>query len=199
MRQSLLLSFMWFLFYQGLTDGYELRFFLTNLRYDDIIDVTEDVTFAKQMVSHMFQLVTQITQLLRATLRLDDVVPGLYPGYVHVQDFTLTLHAPTLGDSDAWIIDYNNDAVEPYGVAVVAEFSSAFNVFNIKSGRVRIVDWIDIMYKRSKPLFDSELVGAAPEPTHFDLEYEGITTRYGIGDWNTNIPKTALPLLTSAL
>lgn len=173
--------------YRSVVEGYDLSFYLGNMAYDDIVDVTAHVDYALINNNAFNGAAYGSTSVVQAVLRLDDVIPGLYPDHVHVQRFSLTLNAPTLGDSDGWVIDYTNDSVEMYGQGIVAWYNPAYRNLNIKSGQIRLSDWLDVMYRRSKPIFDEELLSSAPEPTHFEIAYGGITTRYTVSDWNSLI------------
>jgi len=169
---------------------YELRVRLTDVEYTLNLDVTDKVEIKQSNGWDFNGLAFGITQTLNLTVALDDVVPGAYPGHVHVQQVSLTLNQPFATNVDNWVIDYLGDGYTQFGTGVYAVASSLDDKpFNISCNQVVVYDWLSLLYSSLDPIYDSTLLESAPTPTHFRLENGGENGDWEIGtysveDWN---------------
>lgn len=169
---------------------YWLQVRLTDLEYTMDEDVTDQVTIKQANGWDFNGKGFGVTQQLEMTLRLDDVMPGAYPGHVHVQTMNLTLNPPMSIDHDNWVLDYLGDGYTQFGSDVYAVVSSLDEKpFNISCNEATEYDWLARLYSSLDPIFDSSVAEAAPLPTHFRLENGGVDGRWEIGtypvsDWD---------------
>jgi len=173
--------------YQDISLGYTLEYRLTNFDYDIDVDVTANVTTTLRSDGSAWSPTNYGNrQELLAVLRLEDVMPGIYDGWIHTQNFNITLDVPTDGAGNSWVIDYAADNSRLLGYDVDIEASNINSRVLIQNGHVNQADWLDKLYYEAVPLFDQDLISAPPRPTHFRFTYgePAISKVFGIDEWD---------------
>ena len=168
--------------YLGLVDGYELKYWLGNEEYTLFADVTEHVTTTLRNSNQWDPANFATTQQLRATFNAGSVYPGVYPNYIHVQDFNITLKVPAIG-VNPWIIDYITDGSNTLGFNLEATGNDSSDTVHVRNNKINQADWLDALYYECIPIYDTELLSAPPEPTHFRLVIAAFNEVIEIGDW----------------
>jgi hypothetical protein len=59
--------------------------------------------------------------------------------------------------------------------------------FTIHNDITTLSEWIDQVYYRTYPLVNTSIESRAPLPTYFDVCYLDRSTRYAIGDWQSEL------------
>lgn len=182
--------------YISIAAGYRLEYRLVNLERDIDIDVTTDVQV--QASSGTFQPTNYGNeQELTVSLNMDDVAPGVYDGFVHTQKVDITVEIPGSGGRDPFVIDYNGDGINPYGVGIHASCSPGVKgKLNLKNGLATQTEWFSYLYNTAGILFDRSLLDEPPRPTHFRYEYlvDGrliSSPEISIDKWDENHDKVA--------
>lgn len=169
--------------YNDLVSGYTLRYYVGNDEHTQWIEVTADVTTTKPNNDAFGATEYNSTQTLVATLRMDDVLPGVYPNHIHVQQFKLTLRVPTVGAGDAFVIDYIGDGSGTLGFATFANGSSASRQVHFRNDKLNLADWLADLYYEMEPIFDTTLLSAPIQPTHFRVKIDTYEADIPIDDW----------------
>jgi hypothetical protein len=169
---------------------YRLAIRLTDLEYAVDTDVTDYVQLAKVDGTVFRGDSYGVQQSIVMTLNLDSVIPGTYPGYVHVQQFKITLNAPGSVNISEWIIDYGGDGFTYFGSDMYVSASvQNTRKFRINMNQTNQIDWLSWLYWSLDPAYDNELLDKAPIPTHFRLEHgnvngDRVVGTYSIDAWN---------------
>lgn len=170
--------------------GYKLRWYLLNLERDIFAEVTDMTTV---MLSNFNNSAFNgkrygEVQTLDASIVMDDILPGLYPGHIHSQRINLVLEVPGTVTSSPWTIDYILTGSYILGNGEVASCSNTGNgIVNITNGYTSFNEWLFELYNLSAPLYDSKIEDTEPDPTHFIVSYEGVEKEVAIADWDENI------------
>jgi hypothetical protein len=152
--------------------GYQLEARLVNLERDIDIDVTNDIQI--ESVSGSFQPNNYGNlQELTISLKMDDIMPGVYKGYTHTQKVDVILEIPGSTGKDPFIIDYFGDRINPYGVGVKASCSpGGVGQLYIGNGMNTLNEWLSYVYNSAGILFDRTVLEEPPRPTHFRYSYK---------------------------
>lgn len=166
--------------------GWQLDYFLYDLDRGEYYYATPYVEGATN--SRPFDpLLYNTTQRLTVSVDLNRIDYRL-ANYRHVQTFDIALMGNGLEDRTPWLINYDSGQEPTYGANLKARLT--FNQINdwtvdITCGAQTLVDWLDMTFYATQPLFDPRTEIRAPAPTHFILEVNGLRNEYQISDWNT--------------
>lgn len=175
--------------YVSVTSGYKLNWYLTNLERDLFVNVTDTVsatvrnlggaTFNGKMYGE--------TQTLDASLIMDNVLPGLYPGHVHTQRLDLVLNVPGTVEASPWTVDYVMDGNYILGNGEHVSFSVTYpGTFSLKNQFTDFNEWLYELYNLSTPLFDPDVEETEPDPTHVVVRYGNAEVEVPISEWDQN-------------
>lgn len=168
--------------------GYRMEWFLYNLDRDISYNVTQHVTYSVNTPAFM-PLAYGTQQDLHVSVNLNSV-NGAYKVFNHSQIISVTLLGPTDGTGTPWSIKF-----DPGQDPVFGNDNEAVTVFtNINNSQVRVdcgaatqADWLQRLYRQTKPMVDPAREVDAPEPTHFLLLVGGQELEYPISQWNATI------------
>lgn len=174
--------------------GYQLRYWLYNLLQTDPVEVTDKIKIGTGGTGPFKPLAYGELQTMVVTLQLNEV-NGSYPAVQYVQEFDITLMgAPSL-DSTPYVLWYTPESSRPYGENIQVEVNTTgSNVFlDISAGMGQPYDWLDKMYYRLEPQYDSTTAGQATEPTLLEIICTHGTIEVTIDMWNDPIPISFTP------
>lgn len=175
--------------YVSITSGYKLNWYLTNLERDLLVNVTDMVTATvRNQGAATFNGKTYgETQTLDASLIMDNVLPGLYPGHVHAQRLDLVLNVPGTVEASPWTVDYVMDGNYILGNGEYVSFSTVYpGTFSLKNQFTDFNEWLYELYNLSTPLFDPNVEETEPDPTHVVVRYGNAEVEVPISEWDQN-------------
>lgn len=167
--------------------GYKLRFFMYNLdrlAYYDVTSLVEANTTSAIWDPTLYNT----KQHMSFALDLSKVSPAFIP-YRHVQSNDITLMSN--GESGAetpWYVNFELGD-EDYGGNLECRLkfiSSQVWSVELSQGSTTQDEWLDRLYYRTHPLFDTNAETAPPVPTHFILQINNIRVRRPISNWNSS-------------
>lgn len=176
--------------------GYQLEWRLVNLERDVDIDVTADVKVLSSSGGFLPANYGN-EQNLTVSLNMDDVAPSVYNGHIHTQKVDIVVNIPGSNGLDAFVIDYNGDGINPYGVGLYAACSPGVNgKLNISISKATQTEWLSYLYNSAGALFDRSVLDEPPRPTHFRYEYQVsnslvVSQEIPIDRWDENLDKVA--------
>lgn len=166
-------------------NGYKLRHFmysLDRLAYYDVTDLVEASTGSAVWDPTLYNT----KQHMIFALDLSKVSTS-FKSYRHVQKNDITLMSDgESGVASPWFVNYELGD-EDYGGTLECRLkfiSSQVWSTDMSQGAQTQGEWLDRLYYRLHPLFDTGVEQAPPEPTHFILQVENIRVRRPISDWN---------------
>lgn len=175
--------------YVSITSGYKLNWYLTNLERDLFVNVTDMVTATVRNqggVTFNGKMYGE-TQTLDASLIMDNVLPGLYPGHVHSQRLDLVLNVPGTVEASPWTVDYVMDGNYILGNGEYVSFSTVYpGTFSLKNQFTEFNEWLYELYNLSTPLFDPDVEETEPDPTHVVVRYGNAEVEVPISEWDQN-------------
>lgn len=164
--------------------GYQMRWWITNLDRDYVAEVTENVKYGDQHAP--FDPVKYgYTQHLSPMLNLRDVNAG-WKEFVHTQSTAVSLLNGPLPETNqaSWTVrneDSGNSDV--YGIGVYGKLESS-SLVKIDCGVNTKEEWLELVYRKSYPLYDRTSESKAPDPTHMEIQYGQTKTIWSVNDWN---------------
>lgn len=176
--------------------GYEFKWRVTNMAGDLDIDVTADIIASLPDGTGIKGNNYGVPQKVTIALNMDTIAPGVYPGHIHTQIMDITLSIPGSGGWSPWVIDYIGGGVNNYGIDLKV---SATNVnggkFKVDFGQMNVTDWLAKVYLESAPLWDITFTDKPITPSHFILEYNGVTSEHPVATFKNILDKvvTATP------
>lgn len=172
--------------WMGDLDGYRLEWFLANLERTNIWRATPYVrvdeagrTFSPREYGTLQRLTVSVElQSVNAT----------FNKYKHVQVIDATLLRPGHEHDTNWQIGFEPTQNPAFGIENYAT-SSMVDVNNwrvdIGMGLTVYEDWLERLFYRTLPLYDSKKEGKAPLPTHFALVFTNRSIEFPISEWKT--------------
>lgn len=168
-------------------NGYRLEWWLANLERGPILRATPHVRINTNYAVFNPHLLGSM-QRLAVTVNLKDVNPSL-EAFNHTQTVEITLRNPGTdhsGDGN-WSVGFDPGQNPPFGVQnnAVTTFINA-NLYKVKIdlGETAFENWLERIYKRTRPLYNPSRENAAPEPTHFAFVFTDATYVFPIAEWN---------------
>lgn len=174
-----------FPYWKSDSSGYGIRHFLQSIDRDIAVDVTSMVEVAS--TSAVWDpLLFGVKQ--RMTFALDiSKVDARYTDYRHVQSLAFSLlQAGNIDGTDNWLVTFENGYAD-YGAGVVANLayiSSQVWTADITCAAATVEEWLEKLYYRTRPMYDSSVEGGPLEPTHFILQIGGLRYRKALSAWN---------------
>ncbi|UKZ10953.1 hypothetical protein CZP2022_230 [Vibrio phage C-ZP2022] len=175
--------------------GYKINFRLCSVERDVDIDVTDSVVVRKAGGVTFEPTNYGAEQILDCMLELDKVAPGLYPGFVFTERILLTVNLPGILEKDPWVIDYNTDGNNRFGLNAQASIGPGIgqpvrgnNRIHFGNDRGSVDNWLHQLYHTIEPIFDTSALVAPVTPTHFRYVYDGLESEiFEVGRWNDEI------------
>lgn len=165
--------------------GYGLRFYLYNSDRNLKYDVTSLVEFAQN--SEPFRpTLYGVMQNLSVAVNLGQVSPG-YVNYRFNTTIQMVLWRQGTEKQTNWTIYFSPGQTPPFGEdnhASLKYINSNYYLLKLDSGCANVTEWVDRLYTRTLPIFDSTKETAAPMPTHFRVKVGNNTSEYPLSEWN---------------
>lgn len=170
------------------TDGYRMEWFLYNLDRNVMYNVTP---FVKPSGSGQIfnPLGYGVHQKVSVAVDLSDV-NGIYKKYRHVQIVDIVLIAPGTMHSTNWTIGFDPGQDPRYGEDIFA----ATTFVNSNLMRVRVdtgaptkEEWIERLYKRTRPLIDPHNEIKPIEPDFFAIVTGSSSVEYPVSMWDAEL------------
>lgn len=176
-------------------DSYTLRYYLSNLDREPIVDVTEyietDITTNPVFDGIKYGDYQDIT----VAIDVYNVNPQ-WLHYRHIQTVTVILHGPATYQGTCWEMGFEGINSSFYGTDVIANARlSTINSWSIDltSRAMTTREWLNRLYLPILPLYDSETEVSPPDPTHYIISYGDITVERSIDQWNEFLTVDTLP------
>lgn len=167
---------------------YAMRWFMMDLNRDVLFDVTPYVYYNSSSANLDSTAYGQI-QTLSVRINLKDVSGGM-KAYIHTQTMNVVIKAPGDDPGDRWLVGFDMNQTPYYGIGLKAKVEminqNLWNV-NIKSDIATQPEWVESVYRQTRPLFDLKKELKAPEPTHFVFVYGTTRTEYPIARWEETL------------
>lgn len=169
-----------------ITNSYRLRYFLTNLDRNQLLDVTSSVKpVAGSTPFNGYNFGS--TQRLQVSLNLRDVFQT-YKAYVHTQVMEVTLYGTPHDFTSPWTVKQSTMEPYPFGGNCYAKKVYEPLGLSLKADFTTKEAWLDAMFHRSYPLLsDSNNPGSHPTPTHFDVRIGSRSTQFPIDSWDKEL------------
>lgn len=165
--------------------GYQLRWYLLNLDRNIFFDVTDKVVYSPVTGPYDPKAYGYL-QKKQVNLNLRDV-SGTFKAFIHTQIADIVLNGPPTITSTPWTVAHESNPSYPmYGQDLVARRIGT-NQVNLAAGITDQTEWIDRVYKATRPLLNPATELYPVTPTHFQVTYNGATTEYPMSDWNVNL------------
>lgn len=171
--------------WQGDTQGYRMRWWLYNSDRNMSKEVTDLVQLAinnEPWNPHLYGVV----QSLNVQVNLNEVNP-IYENWRHSQVVQVLLRRPGTERSTNWTIAFDPGQSPAYGdnTHVKLEFIN-YNYYKLNlAGTAQTRDeWLEMLYKRAKPIWDGNREMEAPLPTHFRIKIGNTVLERPISEWN---------------
>lgn len=150
--------------FRNSTYGYKLNFYLYSGDRTMMVDVTDSVQMtdfdglmygAKQQIDFSISL-----------LPYDNLPDGTFADSIDVQ-----LMGEPLANATMYRLWYWRDDTRYYGENLRAKITTNFgtNTLSLNNYISQFAEWLDKLYYRLSPLYDTSLVTEAPIPTHVDI------------------------------
>lgn len=165
-------------------NGYQLRWFLTNMERNTWFEVTDKIHYNPNYGAFN-PLLYGTKQTRQVYLNLKDVNPA-FKNFNHVQFVEVTLFGAPNVNGAPWTTKSVVDAPNVFGTDRFAKRVSG-NTFNLSKQTDDFDTWLTEMYANTYPLYDSRVEAGPLAPTHFAVTYNGQTTVLPISDWNADI------------
>lgn len=169
--------------------GYQLRWFLTDLNRDLVMDVTAFVRFNTNSDTYN-PLSFGGLQNLSVRLNLKDA-SAAFNSYIHTQTVGVLLKAAGTDFTQTnWLVAYEPNQNPLYGDGLYATthmVNQNYYQLNIKSGIATQTEWLQRVYKNAKPLIDSRKEIAPLDPTHFAIFTASSRSEYTIDSWDKDL------------
>lgn len=160
--------------------GYTLEFWLYTGKRDTPVNVTDKV-----VVDNFNGTSYGLKQKVDFSLVLDDL------GSFNITSFADSIDIQLLGEPMAnatmYRLWYYRGDTRYYGENLRAKLLNNFgtNTLSINNYYEQFSEWLDDMYYRAIPLYDSSVDSSAPKPTHVDIIVDGVTLTMEIDTyWN---------------
>ena len=169
-------------------NGYRLEWFLLNLDRQTVYRATPHVTINAN--TRAFDPIAYgINQRLSVSVNLQDLNPS-YTAYVHTQTTDIVLLGQGTELTTNWTIAFDPGQNPVFGTnnkAVTTFINQNLMKVRIDLGETVKQTWLERIYYRSLPLFDSNREIRAPEPDYFALYVGNNVIEYPIEQWNSDL------------
>lgn len=168
--------------------GWRLEYYLFTLDRGDMYYVTPFVEPAANAPAFK-PLEYGVTQNLVVSVDMDKVDARLKP-YRHVQAFSIALMANGVEDRTPYLISYTPGQTPEYGLDISARLtlhSIGDWTLKLDQGKTTLVEWLNVVYYPTHPLYNPQTESGPMMPTHFVVNINGIRYEYPIADWNRSL------------
>lgn len=176
--------------------GYKLDWYLFTLDRNQWIDVTNDVYITSNSPTRRLNgLLYGPLQQLNVAIDLG-VINNTFKEHIHPQTVDIRLMRPASDTSDdRWYIGYETNQAPMYGEGLVCtarNLGSSSYAYNISNSCSTLEDFLDKVYRPSKPQFRTSKEVEAPKPNMFKIIIGTAEYEYPIRKWNEDltIPRT---------
>jgi hypothetical protein len=139
-----------------------------------------------------------VHQQISVAIDLKDV-NGIYKSYKHIQLIDFVLIAPGTVQSTNWTIGFEPAQDPMFGTgnyALTTFINQNLMKVNLTSDAKNRDEWLDRMYRRTKPLVDPSRESQAPDPDFFSIIVGSTEVQFPISQWNADL--TNNQVLTNA-
>jgi len=171
--------------YNVTTGQYVNTYWLTNLDYDLLLELDPALlTITMPLGATPNYTPNSGVQELTLSLVMSDVFSVGYTNYTFVQRVKIS-YGNADNVSTAWTIDYVGNQFEVYGIGTRFGFSNLGTYpMQLISGELSVANWLTKLYSTIYPIYDNNTANVVRTPTHFRLNYEGITgPDIPVNDW----------------
>lgn len=169
----------------GSSQGYVLEWWMYDLEREVVHLVTPYVTVNNNSAAFS-PLSYGVNQKMSVSVNLHDVNAS-YKSYIHTQTVDIVLLGAGTLRTTNWTIAYDTNQNPPFGQGNHADTvftNSTLSTVNIGSGASSQSNWLDRMFRRTKPLYDPSREQQAPDPTHFALVLSNSELELPVSAWN---------------
>lgn len=174
------------------TNSYQMRWYMMDLNRNILFDVSPYVVYNQN--SDVFNSEAyNVNQSLSVRLNLKDV-SSAFASYIHTQTLNVIIRTPGVTSavwSTNWLVGFEANQTPFYGSnlnAKVEMVNQNLYKLNIKSDIMNFNDWLDKVYKASKPLIDIKKESQPLTPTHFVVFNDtGARVEYPITNWDQDL------------
>lgn len=172
--------------WMGDLEGYRMRYFLTTLRRDSVIDVTNLVRHSP--VSPTFDgKLYNARQALDLTLDMDQVSP-IFQKWKYVQPTDVILYGPGYQDGTNWTVNYQPGQATAFGLNNKAKgdyITAGSWRLDVSNNEASYESWISRMFYNTLPIHNPDKETVSPPPTHFKLTIPGgDTVEFKVEEYN---------------
>lgn len=128
-------------------------------------------------------------QHLQVGVKLSVVDPA-YGEHVHVQNVMVNLIRPGGARNGNWKVKFATNQAEYYGDTLEALVSSGLggvSTIDLRNGQATEDDWLNLIFYRTSPLYDTQTETKAPRPTHFVLTTRNRSVEVPMAQWASAI------------
>lgn len=171
--------------WRGQTQGYHMRWFLSNSdrnMFQEVTDLVQLSINAEPWNPHLYGVV----QNLNVQINLHDVNP-IYENWRHSQTVQVLLRQPGTARTTNWTIAFDPGQSPAYGDNTHAKLEFInynFYKLNLKGNAQNREQWLEMLYKRTKPIYDEQRELEALLPTHFRVRVGQTIIERPIAEWN---------------
>jgi hypothetical protein len=175
--------------------GYRLEWYLYNLERQTVYRVTPYVQYNDNTPA-FDPLAYGVNQRISVSINLNNV-NGVFRSYIHNQVMDIILLAQGREKTTNWTIGFELGQNPPYGRG---NFASSQMVnqnlwrINVAAGATNETEWLERLYYRTKPLYDTQREVEPPKPNFFTLVFGSTEIEFPISQWNiTQVINQAVP------
>lgn len=171
-------------------NGYRLDWWMLNLDRREYYRVTPNVRINENTAAFN-PILYGANQRLSVSINLRDV-NGTFKNYIHTQTIDITLLRPGMDHTGTdWTVAFELSQNPPYGreLAVGMKFiNQNLKHLDLSLGETQYPNWLERVFKQTKPLYNPGTELASPEPNMFLLVLpNGQSYEYKIEQWNSDI------------
>lgn len=167
-------------------NGYRLEWYLYNMARNIKYNVTPWVTI-NSTFRPFNPTLYGIVQTINVSMNIQNA-NGAFKNYVHAQTLDIVLNKRGSERINNWTVGFTPGQNNRYGADV---FATA-HFLGVNQWRVRVdceagdyETWLDRLYYKAEPLYDSLTEVAPIVPSHFALVVNGVATEYPISQWSS--------------
>ena len=182
--------------WNSVSQGYDLKWFLTNLDRSFYRDVSQLVRASANSQAFDGFSFGQL-QRLQVTLNLRDVFTT-YKSYQHTQAVDITLYGSPVDFPTPWVVKHNRMDSAVFGAGLFG--TRAVNGIKLTSDIVTKEEWVLRFYKNLRPITDSASDDLSiVEPNKFTVVFGGRSTDFTIDQWNETLVLPVVPQTTDTV
>ncbi len=180
--------------------GYSLKWFLYNMDRNTSYDVTGFVSYNTD--SDTFNgKAYGLNQKLSVRINIQNVNPA-YLSFIHNQKLDITLNGAGTIRSTNWTIGFEPSQTPRYGENIFARtemITAGIHKLRVSSNIPTIDQWIQAVYRNSKPLINKGIELTPPEPNFFAVVVGSDRYEFPISSWNAELTVSQTLSINSTL